>query len=121
MPVIGLALALELDGRALDLSPLIRNYYVTDARLFSFHIPHGVSYQTALPMTDALTLVTVLVMQSTELLTVRLNAQTSGGFALNAGGLFILAGTHLTGSPLVSLFNDSGRDAQIRGVVGGRA
>ena len=121
MPVIGLDLVVELDGRPLDLSPLIRNYYVTDARLFSFHLDDFAGYETDLPMTDGLSLISVVAFQSTETITVRVNGQSDGGILVNAGGLVVLGQTHLTATPLVSILNVSGRQAQIRGVVGGRA
>jgi len=120
MAVLGLSLTVELDGRPIEESPFVRALSAPDVRGFSFHLDDSANYQVGLPPVRDLELVTGLIMQTTEQVTVRLNGQATGGIIVNAGGILALTGTRLTVLPLWSILNTSTRRAQIRGVLAGR-
>lgn len=119
MPVLDLSLSVKLDGQSLAGSPFVRRVTIDEIQQFATEQATGGGYAT-LPITS-LDQVSVLLLQPTQQVTVRLSAQSDQGIVLNAGGILLICDATIAAaaSTNATTSNASGATAVLSGIAGG--
>jgi hypothetical protein len=115
MPSARIAVNAELSDVLLPDLPFVKREEYDECIAFSYDQADGAGY-VAIPGSTAITTIQLVVLQPTQAVTVRINAQTDQGTPVAAGGLFLCMGTSITA---ITVDNSSGATVDIRGALFG--
>lgn len=119
MSVLEVTISAKLDGQPLLGGAITRRVTVDEVQQFSTEQATGGGY-ASLPLTN-LDQLDFLLLQPSQQITIRLNAQSDAGLVVNGGGLLLIVDSAIAAAAATNATtsNASGSTALLSGVAGG--
>lgn len=122
MPNLKIIVNVELDGAQAPGFPLTRRIFVDEVQQFEYEkLSQSAGVHQALPA-DQLESIQALIIQASDVLSVRLDGQSDAGIILNRGGILIILDATIdagAGSANASVSNINGDPITVKGLAGG--
>ena len=123
MPQLKVKIEVDYDGITLPGFPVIRRLELDEGQQFEYEKADDGDATTfsALPA-DQIATIQALILQTDQVVTLRLDGQTDAGIVVNAGGLVLLFDVTIdagAGASNAKVNNNSGATALLKGITGG--